>query len=276
MEVLKSNKEFLSKTDKQILEFINNNIDKVVKMSINELASATFCSKATISRFIRKFNYKNYKDFTLNINYTNRKYNELTKNKKNTIIEEILNQEMFAIENLNISNRDSSIKSVVDKIDKSKKIIIVGFGSSGLAAQELHFNLSKIGMNCFWSESIDRTIPVVSNIQKDDLLILISKSATQNFVNFMIKVANNKKAKIVLITSNHLHNFEKQLDAVIIHNNSEQVLRTAALTSKVSQNIIVDLIYNVLVQQNDKYKEKVINSRKLFLDWLDLINHKNQ
>ncbi len=267
MKLLTHNSKILTKTDKQILEIINQNIDKITNLSIAELSQLAFCSKATISRFVRKFGYKDYKEFIISVNYDYRKYKETVEPENSTIVDTILNHEAFAINNLNIKNRDKTIDNTVNVLENADKIIIFGMGSSSLAAQELHYNLSKIGLNSYWSDSMDRVIPVIANIGKSDLLILISKSADNKYIDFVVNATYKNNAKIILITSNDKHIFGDKVDITFTHTNAEQTLRVAALTSKISQNIIIDLIFNVLVHRNKKYKSRILSSRKLFLDW---------
>lgn len=54
-------------TNYQIIEYILKHIDTINNMAITQIAEETYVSKPTITRFIRKFGYKDYDDFKKSI-----------------------------------------------------------------------------------------------------------------------------------------------------------------------------------------------------------------
>ena len=52
-------------SQQEVIDFIKNNEDKIIHMSIQDLAKKTYTSNATIIRICKKLGFKGYKDFKL-------------------------------------------------------------------------------------------------------------------------------------------------------------------------------------------------------------------
>lgn len=62
-----SKKIKLTETEKEILEYMVENLDALLKLSSRKLAEKTYTSPTTIVRFVKKLGYQNYNDFKYNI-----------------------------------------------------------------------------------------------------------------------------------------------------------------------------------------------------------------
>ncbi len=62
-----SKKIKLTETEKEILEYMVENLDVLPKLSSRKLAEKTYTSPTTIVRFVKKLGYQNYNDFKYNI-----------------------------------------------------------------------------------------------------------------------------------------------------------------------------------------------------------------
>ena len=56
-----------SKSDKQIIEYIRNNAEKVIYMSISEAAKETNTGEATVTRFAKKMGFSGFQDFKVTL-----------------------------------------------------------------------------------------------------------------------------------------------------------------------------------------------------------------
>ena len=86
-------------------------------------------------------------------------------------------------------------------IQEANKIYIYGLGSSGLAAQELNYRLSRMG---FTSEAVtDPHLMIIRStlFQEGDLLLAFSRSGQTKDLLIPLEEAKNKGAKIVSFTA---------------------------------------------------------------------------
>lgn len=92
-----SKKIKLTETEKEILEYMVENLDVLPKLSSRKLAEKTYTSPTTIVRFVKKLGYQNYNDF---------KYNIISKLKNNN-------------EESQITSHEKAL-SVLNKVEKYK------------------------------------------------------------------------------------------------------------------------------------------------------------
>ena len=131
-----------TKTDKQIVEFIQNNEFNDDFSTINSLAYAIGTSPATITRFSNKLDYENFQDLKFNLQQemTNREI------ENSPLIQRIHKYHQDIIQQTGEFISDEKIKRFVNQINRSKQIIYAGLGSSGLSATEFYYRMMRLGL----------------------------------------------------------------------------------------------------------------------------------
>lgn len=91
---------------------------------------------------------------------------------------------------------DSEIDTMVDSIQKAKRIFVIGAGRSGLVVKAFAMRLVQLGLDAHVVGE-----PTSPAITKKDLLIAVSGSGKTNNVVNVAKVAKDSGVKILTITS---------------------------------------------------------------------------
>lgn len=99
-------------TNYQIIEYILKHIDTINNMAITQIAEETYVSKPTITRFIRKFGYKDYDDFKKSI------YNTYYKNFNSSF--RLTDNQMYVLEKEPKKFLDEYADSICDAINDFK------------------------------------------------------------------------------------------------------------------------------------------------------------
>jgi len=98
---------------------------------------------------------------------------------------------------------DDKVEELIDLMMKCKgKILFTGIGKNGHVAAKATSTMSSIGLPCFFIDAVDSVHGDMGVINKNDILIAISKSGnTDELINFLYHV-NHKNCKIISIHSN--------------------------------------------------------------------------
>lgn len=98
---------------------------------------------------------------------------------------------------------DDKVEELIDLMMKCKgKILFTGIGKNGHVAAKATSTMSSIGLPCFFIDAVDSVHGDMGVIDKNDILIAISKSGnTDELINFLYHV-NHKNCKIISIHSN--------------------------------------------------------------------------
>ncbi|WP_158263369.1 MurR/RpiR family transcriptional regulator [Staphylococcus simulans] len=98
---------------------------------------------------------------------------------------------------------EETIQEVIDQIESSNRITVIGVGNSGISAEELSSRLERMGYSVKAITDVHRMKMQSTLLNEDDLLIAISNSGETISVNDSAKIAEKQGATILSITNNN-------------------------------------------------------------------------
>lgn len=209
-KLYKKNYAKLTKTEKRIAEFVSKNPKKLITLSALELGKELGVSDASVLRFSKNIGFNKFSDFK---NYVALELSEGNLNERivknwnnftseNDLANKIINADLRNIQDFLLNIDFELIERLIDLIEKSKKIYILGIGASRAIAQFMFWHIKRLGYS---SECIIEggfgLYETISKIKKEELLILFAFPKFLNDEINTLKVIKEKRAKSVVITS---------------------------------------------------------------------------
>ncbi|MDO4670334.1 MAG: MurR/RpiR family transcriptional regulator [Aerococcus sp.] len=202
---IEANYALLSKTEQHLALYVIEKGSELADSRIEELASATQISSATISRFVRKLQFKNYEHFKLALAKEPKPVHPLLGGNSSPVISEsiqVFNTYQAVIHKAQTSLDKKMIQRLLDGIQSAERIFIYGMGSSGLTAIEFSQRLMRMGLTTFAAQD-DHMMTIYNHIlHREDLVIGISSEGETVEVNQSLKMAKKNGAKTAAITCN--------------------------------------------------------------------------
>ncbi len=241
-----------SKTEKKIADFVLSKPNKIVYMSITEFAEECNVGETSIIRFCRKIGLKGYQEFKLtlakeNMGYSENIYGSDIKEGDSTseLVHKIKNNNVAAIENTVSMVNINYIEKASDKILKSDRVEIYGVGASAFTAGDLMYKLIRLGINA--STYGDNHLQLMSAATLDNKSTALGISYSGGTIDTVSSLRTAKKSGAFTIA---ITNFIKSpitefADIVLLTSASETPLRSGALSSKVAQLVLMDILYTV-------------------------------
>jgi arabinose-5-phosphate isomerase len=138
----------------------------------------------------------------------------LVKNIKR-IAQEVLINESRAIENLT-NFIDENFESCVNEIYSAKgRVVITGIGKSAIIANKIVATLNSTGTPSLFMHAADAIHGDLGMIQKDDIVICISKSGNTPEIKVLVPLLKRRGSKLVALISNTNSYLAKQADFVL-------------------------------------------------------------
>ncbi len=138
----------------------------------------------------------------------------LVKNIKN-IAREVLLNESRAIENL-INFIDNDFEACVREIHQSKgRVVITGVGKSAIIANKIVATLNSTGTPALFMHAADAIHGDLGMIQKEDIVICISKSGSTPEIKVLVPLLKRRGSKLVALVSNTNSYLAQQSDYVL-------------------------------------------------------------
>lgn len=186
----------LTETERQILEYILNNIESVLNKGVREVANINYTSAATIIKLSKKLGYTGYIDMLYRLNFMIKNYNE--------------NQEHTSDITSFIADIDKEIiKKCISTliIHRDDIIFITATGFSDSVAEFLCRKMLVLGFKCIKTNSYG----VYDNNQIGGTLVIgISKSGETESVTKVIDYAAKNKLDIITFTGKNNNHMAKQ------------------------------------------------------------------
>jgi len=185
----------MSEKDKRIANFLISHPEEATKCNIKELAKKTKTSTSTITRFSKKVSCKNFVELKVKL------AQELQYESHDDIHVFLRNHYKNMFDNIQNLNGNEQIQEVIRLIVEAKNIYIYGLGSSGLAAQEFNYRLSRMGLS---SQSItDSHLMLIRSAlcTEKDLILAFSRSGQTKDLITSIEKAKKKGVKVVSFTA---------------------------------------------------------------------------
>lgn len=193
----------LNNLEVMVYHYVIKNRDKVMYMTIRELADAAGVSTTTVLRFCRKLQCEGYSEFRVRFKL----YLEQEEPQQaNFGAGEIIS----FFKSVNNDEFDSLLDRTVDIILSSERVIFVGAGTSGALAKYGARFFSNVGK--FSNHIDDPYFPVTSDMAKNALAIVLSVSGeTEEILRFASQF-NLHHCKVLSITGHEHSRLSKLAD----------------------------------------------------------------
>lgn len=268
---IKQMKEEFTPADQKIAQYIIDNPQLILESNSSQLAEIIETSQSAVVRFVKKIGYKGYVDLKIDIAKSFEDENDFIKDEvieKGDDIAKILakskNNVLTTTDKTYALLDEENIKKIIKLIIDSDAIYLAGVGSSGLVCEDFLFKLQRTGKLSFYHQDPHTNLSILTNIKKNDILLCISYSGITKEVILASEYAKEIGAPVVAITKSYNNALGKVSDFILLLPEIEKEMRFAAISSRISSQIITDILYyGYLAQNMDATKENIKVSKEL-------------
>jgi len=247
---IKSHLTSLKPAERKVADYILDNVNEVIHLSITKMAENVGVSEATVVKFCQHIGYSGYQELKIILAQAGGKehgehiYGEIEANDNLDIIIE----KIFQIYNQSLNNtkellKNADIKASVEMILKARRIYFFGFGASGIIAEDAELKFKRI--NHIAEALIDNHKQKMVGVllTEEDLVIGISDSGKTKELIESLEIVKLTMAKIIAITSNLGSPITKLADITLLTSSQETPFRGSALASRMAQLAVIDVLF---------------------------------
>lgn len=277
-KLIVSLKKDMTPKESEIGVYILKNMKEILNLTSVELALKIGVGQSSIIKFIKKLGFNKYGEFKIQLS-KEIENDRLYKNKErihdqiylDDSLEEVsnktLNETIKALEKTVGNINYKYMEDVIEEIKNSKKILIIGSGMSSIVAKDLEIKFMKIKIDALHYESPHMQLMKLATMDRNDMVIAISHRGETEDVIDVIKKAKNKNIKVLSITSIEKNTVASLSDFNLKIISEENILRSSAISSRMAQLIINDIIFLRLTQKDYK------NTKNYIKESRNLIKH---
>lgn len=243
----------LNNSEKEIYNYIIENMDEIKNSTVRETSSKLFISPATFIRFLRKIGFSGYSDFITVLKYTGK------------VVEDdydpfVVSQDKYRVEylkNVNESIRvleKDKMKEIVQLLCNKPRLIVIARAMNKAVAHYFEYLFSGLGFEVVFPEDHYYRKMLLNNIHNTDLVFFITYSGEDpELIHAIEDLKMRSQATIISITSAN-NNTIQNLSTINLYVFADYILYNGIdLTSRISMIGIIDLLaYNYMEKINTK------------------------
>lgn len=255
----------LNPSERIAADFIINNPEKMIDMSIAQLAENSGSSQAAIVRLCKTMGMKGYQDLKIKVagdlqqnevhNYA-QNYQEIRQGDSlSNIVQYVANHNVQSILNTVKVLDVEMLEQAASALSSAERIFFYGVGASNLIAQDAQQKFLRINKVClaFADPHVQLTSSVT--LTERDVAVGISYSGETKGVIATLKSARKQGAATISITKYGNNKLSSFADFPLFISSTEHEIRSGAMTSRIAQLSVIDMLYLGVASRN--YEQSV-------------------
>ena len=242
----------LSKSEAVVADYVSNNPEKVINLSVSALADLCGVSEPTIIRACRNMGYSGYQALKValiqgqsaTIAYAGEEVTE-TDSMQDTITKVFgAAADAIALTRNNLNVRD--MERAAEALLRAKRIYIFGVGGSAAVASDVQHKFSRLGFNVTAYADLNLQAIVAAYAGKDDVVFAISHSGSSKVVVDNTNIAKSNGATVISLSSTGKSPLTEIADISLFTDANETRYRIVALSSRIAELTIIDTLYSFM------------------------------
>lgn len=259
----------LPESERKAAEFILENPQQVVGITINELAGKSNTSKAAIIRLTHSLGVKGFSELKLRVagdilGSENQVFDISDDDSLGSLLKNITNNSMRAIlDTSGILDLDN-LEKVVKLIEAAKTINFFGVGASHIVSLDAHQKFLRINKFTTAFPDLHLLAVQIANMREGDILFVVSFSGETKEVIEAINLAKRYNVKTVALTGYGKNTVSELVNiSLAISPIREAEFRSGATASRIAQLHVIDVLYMAVASCAYKDSiEKIDRTRK--------------
>ncbi|WNS78894.1 MurR/RpiR family transcriptional regulator [Domibacillus sp. DTU_2020_1001157_1_SI_ALB_TIR_016] len=265
----------LSAKEKKVADYILQNPEKIIHITINELAEDLHVADATVFRFCKRIGFKGYQAMKIALaseimEPIQQIHEEISENDdEKTITKKIFQSNIQTLENTLHLLNENALHQAVSLLLHAAKIEFYGVGGSMVIAMDAYHKFIRTGIKAFSFVDSHYQLMSASQLTEKDVAVVISHSGTNKDTINILKTAKKNGAKTIGITGYPKSFIGQNVDVALFTSSEETDFRSEALSSRIGQLSIIDALYvNIMVLNKynankalDKIRDSISETR---------------
>ena len=270
---IKLSYDSMGKSEKKVADWLFENSDALLPLSITELAERSNSSEATIVRFAKRLGFSGYQE--LKISFAQESESKMINSNITKddncfeVFEKISNDIYCSLELTKKAINEKDLKSAADAIISANNVFIFGLGNSSSVAIDAAHKFMRAGCNA--TSYCDNHMQAIaaSHLNKGDVAIGISHSGSSKDIVDALKISAENGATTICITNYGKSPIIKHSQIVLNTRSNETEYTILGLNSRIAALAIIDTLYTYIICQDGeetisaiKKAEKSLQNKK--------------
>ena len=260
--LLRENQDTMPHAEATVAKYICANPEECARLTVRELAEKTWSSPSSIVRMCRAIGFKGYREFQQellldvhNLGGTG-SHEEVELDGTATtaeIIQSITRQNIQCLTDTQYLLEEGEVAACVELIRNARTVLLFGIGASLCVARDAYLKFLRVDKPCILNDDWHSQLLQARNATEEDVGIAFSYSGQTDEVIECMKELKKNGAKCIAVTRSVPSPIAKLADYRLYTATNEYTFRIGALSSRMAQLNVVDILYAAYVNAEYDY-----------------------
>jgi len=249
LSVIKNMYPSFHRVEKQLADFILNDPEIFITLSVSRIAERTRTACSSVIRFCKTIGYSGLKELKIKIAKNidldqDAIFEAITPSDQvDKILPKVFDASINALQDTLKSIDKASFAKAVSLLAKAKRIEFYGVGTSATLAVDAYYRFMRIGFPAFVATDPHISRISASKLNANSVAVGISHTGRTKDTCDTLKIAKKQGAKIISITSFRKNAITKISDVELIVSSTETRVMKEAVSSRIAQIAVIDSLY---------------------------------
>lgn len=252
----------MSTTEQSIAKFICANPEEAVHLTVRELADRTYTSPSSVVRLCRFAGFDGYKEFRQELLLDLHTLGETGSHQEAELdgtatipelIDSITRRNIQCLEDTQYLLNVEEVEACVELIRHARTILLFGIGASLCVARDAYLKFLRVDKPCILNDDWHSQLLQARNATGEDVGIIFSYSGQTAEMIECMKALRENGTPIIAVTRSAPSPVAKLADHRLHTATNEFTFRIGALSSRIAQLNVVDVLYAGFVNAEYDY-----------------------
>ncbi|XTZ40591.1 MurR/RpiR family transcriptional regulator [Salmonella enterica] len=250
---LRQERSGYSPTQQKLVDLVLVDPNRVLYLTITELARESATSEASVTRLCRLLGYKGYNEFkmalALNIQHSS------SPREQGDDITRLVDDSIQALRDTAQLLDRSQLEQAAMALHQAISVQIYGVAASAIIGEYLHYKLLRLGKPAQLFSDMHRAAMDAIVPKQNSLVVAISSSGSTRDLLHVVQLARGSGALVLVLSNTPRSPLASLSDMLLVAAKPEGPLNAGALNAKVGAMLLVELLTSTLIAVDARYSE---------------------
>ena len=258
-----------SQTLQRLGQFVLEQPQRVLYLTITELARESGTSEASVTRLCRGVGCRGYTEFKMALALeTQQEQASQHQASATSAFSTLIEESVAALRDTGALVSQQALLQSAELLEKARQIQIYGVAASAIIGEYLAYRLLRMGISAQQFSDMHRAAMNATSLKPGDVVIAVSSSGSTKDLLHAVQLGKEHGANIIVLSNTSRSPLATLADQLLVAAKPEGPLTAGSFHSKISAMLLIELLSQQLLKNSPKLAGAISESAKATLPWL--------
>lgn len=258
-----------SQTLQRLGQFVLEQPQRVLYLTITELARESGTSEASVTRLCRGVGCRGYTEFKMALALeTQQEQASQPQASATSAFSTLIEESVAALRDTGALVSQQALLQSAELLEKARQIQIYGVAASAIIGEYLAYRLLRMGISAQQFSDMHRAAMNATSLKPGDVVIAVSSSGSTKDLLHAVQLGKEHGASIIVLSNTSRSPLATKADQLLVAAKPEGPLTAGSFHSKISAMLVIELLSQQLLENRPELETAISASAKATLPWL--------